>query len=96
MRRTRTNYAMLSILTSGLMIIMINLPPQQPEQTLSALLFASAVHIYLAIGRLKDMNANPWWSVLTLLPLVSFILMFPKGTKGANQYGEDPREKGNN
>lgn len=92
MRRTRTNYAMLSILTSGLMTIMINLSPQP----LLILLVASAVQIYLATGRLKDMNANPWWSVLTLLPFVSFILMFPKGTKGANQYGEDPREKGNN
>lgn len=92
MRRTRTNYAMLSILTSGLMTIMINLSPQP----LLILLVGSAVQIYLTTGRLKDMNANPWWSVLTLLPLVSFILMFPKGTKGANQYGEDPREKGNN
>ncbi len=92
MRRTRTNYAMLSILTSGLMTIMINLSPQP----LLILLVASAVQIYLATGRLKDMNANPWWSVLTLLPFVSFILMFPKGTKGVNQYGEDPREKGNN
>lgn len=92
MRRTRTNYAMLSILTSGLMTIMINLSPQP----LLILLVGSAVQIYLATGRLKDMNANPWWSVLTLLPLVSFILMFPKGTKGANQYGEDPREKGDN
>ncbi|MDO9834700.1 DUF805 domain-containing protein [Glaesserella parasuis] len=92
MRRTRTNYAMLSILTSGLMTIMINLSPQP----LLILLVGSAVQIYLATGRLKDMNANPWWSALTLLPLVSFILMFPKGTKGANQYGEDPREKGDN
>ncbi|MDD6910115.1 DUF805 domain-containing protein [Actinobacillus minor] len=92
MRRTRTNYAMLSILTSGLMTIMINLSPQP----LLILLVGSAVQIYLATGRLKDMNANPWWSVLTLLPFVSFILMFPKGTKGVNQYGEDPREKGNN
>lgn len=92
MRRTRTNYAMLSILTSGLMTIMINLSPQP----LLILLVGSAVQIYLATGRLKDMNANPWWSVLTLLPFVCFILMFPKGTKGANQYGEDPREKGDN
>lgn len=92
MRRTRTNYAMLSILTSGLMTIMINLSPQP----LLILLVGSAVQIYLTTGRLKDMNANPWWSVLTLLPFVSFILMFPKGTKGANQYGEDPREKGDN
>lgn len=91
MRRTRTNYAMLSILTSGLMTIMINLSPQI---ALLALLVGGSVHIYLATGRLKDMNANPWWSVLTLLPFVSFILMFPKGTPGTNQYGEDPRVNG--
>lgn len=49
------------------------------------------MQIYLAIGRLKDMNANPWWALLVILPFVGFILMFPKGTQGANQYGEDPR-----
>ncbi len=41
------------------------------------------------------MNASPFWSILTLLPFVSFVLMFPKGTQGINQYGEDPRVKGN-
>ena len=41
------------------------------------------------------MNANPWWSILTLLPFFNFILMFPRGTQGINKYGEDPRVKGN-
>ncbi|MDD2169269.1 DUF805 domain-containing protein [Glaesserella parasuis] len=96
MRRTRTNYAILSILTTGIMRILGHFSSQLGLLALLAIGVGIGIHIYLAIGRLKDMNANPWWSVLTLLPFVHFILMFPKGTKGANQYGEDPREKGAN
>ncbi|OOS00050.1 hypothetical protein B0186_06705 [Canicola haemoglobinophilus] len=56
-----------------------------------AILIGTSVQIYLATGRLKDMNANPWWAILTILPFVGFILMFPKGTPGENQYGKNPR-----
>lgn len=91
MRRTRTNYAILTLLTSGIVTILAIL---RNEVALTFLLIGCYVHIYLAMGRLKDMNQNPWWAIATLLPFVSFILMFPKGTQGANQYGEDPRQKG--
>lgn len=88
MRRTRTNYAIGFIIASGVMTM---LSAASPEAGLLAILIGVAVQIYLAAGRLKDMNANPWWSILVILPLVGFILMFPAGTKGENQYGEDPR-----
>lgn len=48
--------------------------------------------IYLAQGRLMDMNKNPSYSAATLFPFVSFFLIFPKGTEGKNQYGEGPRD----
>ena len=91
MRRTRTNYAVLTVLNSGLSII-VGYLTYALFIFLALLVFAQ---IYITIGRLKDMNANPWWSILTLLPFFNFILMFPRGTQGINKYGEDPRVKGN-
>lgn len=91
MRISRTNYAILTVLNTGLFVIIGNLA-YAPFIFLTLLLFAQ---FYLVIGRLKDMNASPFWSILTLLPFVSFVLMFPKGTQGINQYGEDPRVKRN-
>lgn len=92
-RITRTNYAIYFILINGLSIIISQLSSFFPNLYILVipLLFPQ---LYIAIGRLKDMNANPWWSLLTLLPFVGFILMFPKGTLGINQYGKDPRVKG--
>ncbi|MGX2969378.1 DUF805 domain-containing protein [Ursidibacter sp. B-7004-1] len=96
MRRTRTNYAIRAILTSGMITIISNLMSSGGEfnATLFLLLvfISLSIHIYLATGRLKDMNVSPWWAALVIIPFVGFILMFPKGTKGANRYGEDPRE----
>lgn len=92
-RIARTNYAIYFILINGLSIIISQLSSFFPNLYILVipLLFPQ---LYITIGRLKDMNANPWWSLLTLLPLIGFILMFPKGTVGINQYGEDPRVKG--
>ena len=87
MRLNRTNYAIYYILTSGLIIIASELAYSPSIFILSGI----AAQIYFASRRLKDMNYNPWWAFLAILPIVSFILMFPKGTQGANQYGEDPR-----
>lgn len=87
MRLNRTNYAIYYILTSGLMIIARELAYSPWIFIFSGI----AAHIYFASRRLKDMNYNPWWALLTILPLIGFILIFPKGTQGTNQYGEDPR-----
>lgn len=49
-------------------------------------------NIYLAIGRLKDMNKNPVWAWTVLIPMVCIYFMFAKGSKGDNQYGMHPRK----
>lgn len=56
-------------------------------------LFAAVVSVKMWIGRLKDMNSTPWALLLLIVPLVNIILLllllFKRGTKGPNKYGED-------
>lgn len=92
MRITRTHYAIGTILASGILTMLGNIIAD-PVGFLVIGLIIIGIQIYLAVGRLRDMDKNPWLAALTILPLVGFILMFPKGTKGANRYGEDPRVK---
>ncbi len=53
-------------------------------------IFSLVVSVKLRIGRMKDMNRNPW---LLLIPLVNIflllILLFAWGTKWSNNYGAD-------
>ncbi len=54
----------------------------------------------LNMKRLKDRNRPTFWIVLTIIPLVGPIyalidLGILEGTKGPNQYGEDPKQPSN-
>ena len=91
MRRSRCNYS-LWFLGSAIAVSFLNvfISRINPELSLVLYLVMTIVWIFLAIGRFKDMNMNPWWALLTLLPLVSLIIMFPRGTIGDNRYGTDP------
>ncbi|AMG29588.1 DUF805 domain-containing protein [Grimontia hollisae] len=62
-------------------------------------LFAIYASIALNIKRLKDRNKSPWWIVVTFLPLVGPIFALVElgildGTPGPNQYGSDPKGRG--
>lgn len=94
MRRTRKNYAIFYI-TSTLIFSLLSSAVSINSDPSGILLIAAIwniVCIALAMGRFRDLNANPWWSIATLIPFVSFILLFPKGTEGDNKYGKDPRQ----
>ena len=45
--------------------------------------------------RLHDLNFSSWWSLIMLLPVVSYILggglQFVQGTIGPNRFGLDPK-----
>lgn len=41
------------------------------------------------IKRMHDSNKSGWY---LLIPIYGFILLFAPGTRGANDYGEDPGE----
>ena len=50
--------------------------------------------IVLNIKRFHDLNKSGWCFLLGRIPIINIfvmlILVFKKGTQGANQYGEDP------
>lgn len=48
-----------------------------------------------ALLRLHDLNLSSWWSLILLLPVVSYVLgaglQFVQGTVGPNRFGLDPK-----
>lgn len=48
------------------------------------------VLLIIAIKRLHDCNYKGWWA---LVPFVVIAILFVKGTKGTNRFGDDPRPK---
>lgn len=93
MRITRTRYAVGNILCYGVLKALGALA-QEPAGLLILMIISMGVAIWLAVGRLQDMDKNPWLSILVILPFVWLFFLFPKGTEGANKYGEDPRMRG--
>ncbi len=58
------------------------------------LLAGSVLSIMQGIKRLHDMEKSGWMLLLGIVPLaniyLAIIMLFKKGTDGANKYGEDP------
>ncbi|HEY5457893.1 MAG TPA: DUF805 domain-containing protein [Sphingomicrobium sp.] len=61
------------------------------------ILFALAILVpSLAVGarRLHDTDRSGWWLLIGLIPLIGAIVLLvffvSEGTRGANQYGDDP------
>ncbi|WP_299014374.1 DUF805 domain-containing protein [uncultured Photobacterium sp.] len=53
----------------------------------------------LNIKRLHDRNKSGWWVIVTFLPLIGPVFVIIElgildGTKGANQFGQDPKGRG--
>jgi uncharacterized membrane protein YhaH (DUF805 family) len=50
--------------------------------------------IAVSIRRLHDVDKSGWWLLISLVPIVGFIVLLyftvQRGTVGPNQYGEDP------
>lgn len=46
------------------------------------------------VRRLHDLDKSGWWLLITLIPLIGFIVALvwfcSKGTEGDNRYGSDP------
>ena len=51
-------------------------------------LLLSIYIIIWGVRRMHDVNKSGWY---ILVPIYNFILAFTPGTKGANDYGEDPK-----
>ncbi len=52
--------------------------------------------IFESMRRLRDVNINPWFALLRLIPYsgipFTLCLAITPGTDGANRYGENPRD----
>lgn len=60
---------------------------------------AFAVWLSLIVRRLHDQARRAGWLLALLVPilgplLVGLLLLFKRGTEGANQFGDDPRTRG--
>ena len=44
----------------------------------------------LTIRRLHDINANGWWALTVLMPFVTLLFLFLRGTPGPNRFGPPP------
>ena len=44
--------------------------------------------ITVGVRRMHDTDHSGWW---LLFPIVNFVLMFTKGTRGKNRFGLDPK-----
>ncbi len=52
----------------------------------------------VSIRRLHDTNRSGWWVLIGLVPIIGWIIAIifyaQEGTRGPNQYGQDPKEGG--
>lgn len=60
---------------------------------------AFAIWLSIAVRRLHDQARAAGWLLALLVPilgplLITFMLLFRRGTEGDNPYGEDPRTRG--
>ncbi len=44
----------------------------------------------LTIRRLHDFNANGWWALTVIMPFVTLLFLFLRGTPGPNRFGPPP------
>ncbi|RDK84326.1 DUF805 domain-containing protein [Marinirhabdus gelatinilytica] len=58
--------------------------------------------IAVSVRRLHDTDRSGWWYLLNVIPIVNYVgsivlLVFycTEGTRGANQYGKDPKNQEN-
>jgi uncharacterized membrane protein YhaH (DUF805 family) len=89
-----------SIMAGTLLFVPFVLTKDPSAIMLGAVLFGvffiagTVVCIMQAVRRLHDMEMSGSMYLLCLVPLaniyLAIILLFKKGTEGANQYGEDP------
>ncbi len=50
----------------------------------------------IAVRRLHDVNQSGWWSLISLIPLINFLLLlylvFAEGTPKKNRFGAKPKQ----
>ena len=53
-------------------------------------------NLAVSVRRLHDIDKSGWWLLLNVIPLIGQIVLFVfaclDGTKGANRFGDDPKQ----
>ena len=95
--RIRRTELWLSIFLSNLALsILISLTSTRNENIMGIfILFFEIFHFWFALAQLvkrsHDIGNSGW---LVIFPIYNpFVLLFMEGNKGANRYGEDPKEQ---
>ena len=96
-RITRRDFALACVAITLLKVgsiwasVLVN---REAAEVASLFLYATlTAALFLAAGkRCRDMGVSPWWGLLcTMIAFGLIVLLFGRGTKGANRYGQDPR-----
>ena len=73
----------------------VTVPPAIALLALAGFVVIFYLVVVQALLRLHDLNLSSWWSLIMLLPMVSYILgaglQFVQGTIGPNRFGPDPK-----
>ncbi len=106
-RLRQTHYTIWQLVISVALIILFFLffaafySPENKFLTLITIVFSIALlcfQLYISAKRLQDCNISGWFSLIILIPALTvigpWILCLINGTKGTNNFGPDPREKG--
>lgn len=96
-RRNRKSYLLLTIalLVPNLIAsVIINVAPDAALVVLIVLLPLIIIGLSSAVQRLHDADKSGLWMLFMLVPIanliLTFYLLFAKGTPGQNTYGPDP------
>jgi uncharacterized membrane protein YhaH (DUF805 family) len=93
-------YLVTLLLAGGAMVVLLNVVPHHtsnqlaPVVAMGVVLLGSLVILLQGIKRLHDLNRPGIHFLLLLIPIyglyIGLLLLFQKGTTGANDFGEDP------
>ncbi|MDG4953660.1 DUF805 domain-containing protein [Actinobacillus equuli] len=105
MRRSRLNYLVYSLLAGVSFVLCSRFVAKFSDYNnwedyesaiksvyvILILIIHLGIRIYLTVGRLKDMDKNPYWAWIVIIPFAWLYFVFAKGSVGDNQYGKSPK-----
>jgi TPR repeat protein/uncharacterized membrane protein YhaH (DUF805 family) len=95
-RLNRAKYFWIILVIGSISTLVITL---WPSVVIETSILASCAAFFPAVKRLHDINRPGGWLLLMFIPglnlVLGIVLLFKKGTVGANQYGDDPLSKNN-
>ena len=86
--------SLLVVISCGILSTFESIRPVGMFMMIVFLLGTAIQHIAVQVRRLHDSDKSGWWYLISFVPylggLVMLVFMVLDGTKGPNNYGEDP------